>query len=105
MYEERIEALNQQLADELACVEDAKELDCTKRLLKEYQNSVQVKCTFDIFNKIKSWCNSHDNLIIQYLFKSNIARLLHMDTSVLESIVAALLDYNSQFCGPLFKLY
>lgn len=46
MYEERVELLNQQLEDEHAHVGEIEvELKSTKKRLKEYQNSSQVKYT------------------------------------------------------------
>lgn len=46
MYEERVVLLNQQLEDEHAHVGEIEvELNSTKKLLKEYQNSSKVKYT------------------------------------------------------------
>ncbi|GFP94347.1 armadillo repeat-containing kinesin-like protein 1, partial [Phtheirospermum japonicum] len=46
MYEDRIDALNQQNKVERAHAREIeKELNSTKKLLREYQNPVQVKCT------------------------------------------------------------
>ncbi|KAK6136196.1 hypothetical protein DH2020_030087 [Rehmannia glutinosa] len=49
MYEERIEALNQQLKVEIAHVgEIEEELNSTKKLLREYRNSVQINTDKEI---------------------------------------------------------
>ncbi|KAL0317341.1 UNVERIFIED_CONTAM: Kinesin-like protein KIN-UC [Sesamum angustifolium] len=49
MYEDRVEALNQQLKDECACAREIEEeLNSTKKLLRECQNSVQVNAEKEI---------------------------------------------------------
>ncbi|KAK4385640.1 Kinesin-like protein KIN-UC [Sesamum angolense] len=49
MYEDRVEALNQQLKDECACAREIEEeLNSTKKLLRECRNSVQVNAEKEI---------------------------------------------------------
>lgn len=50
MYEERIESLNQRVEDERVHAGELKEeLNSTKNLLCEHQNSSKVKCALDPF--------------------------------------------------------
>ncbi|PIN11068.1 hypothetical protein CDL12_16348 [Handroanthus impetiginosus] len=82
MYEERIEALNQQLKDERAyTVRTEEELNSTKKLLREYQSSFEINAEKEIDElrtRLQEACQLHETTV-------NELRLLSVEYKNLES--------------------